>query len=254
MNREEEKGNVINLSSAQRANLVEMFEKCIEGYHFVNDEPLKETMWEEINAQILIHSNCIVNSQSGGSHKSGSDIECSLGRFSNKTTQYEKNKPMFKISSYRLSTYCSDKEPGDIQTILQGIHDKKNFDYYSILVRREIEGGKMQYDWYLIPAEYGPFSPNNYIWKPMIGQRGKKKDVVVGWETNEYEGSSMSITFSMSSQLWLDIHVNESLKKCIIASTVVNLGKVCDYVDIYNMFTPPQGQGQEQDLVKDVVE
>ncbi len=231
----------LKLSESLRASLASYFEKCVCGYHYINDEPLKETSWEEVNALIFSHSQCDVTSQSGGSHKSGSDITCSLGRFSNKTTQYEKNKPMFKISSYRLSTYCSDKEPGTIETILQGINDKKNFDYYSILVRKQLEEKKMHNDWYIIHANYGPFHPNNYTWKPMLGQRGKKKDAVIGWETDVYEGSCMSITFSMSSQLWLDIMVTEELKKFIVASCVVDIGKLCDYVDLYNMFSHPQG-------------
>ena len=66
------------------------FAKCVNGYHLINDDPIKETPWEDINAIVLNASGCTVNTQSNGSHKPGADLHCTLGSFSNKSTQYEK--------------------------------------------------------------------------------------------------------------------------------------------------------------------
>lgn len=88
-----------------RASLGANFEKCVRGYHLINDDPIKETPWEDINAIVMNASGCPVNSQSNGSHKPGGDLSCSLGDFSNKSTQYDDLLlSSFKISSYRLTT------------------------------------------------------------------------------------------------------------------------------------------------------
>ena len=62
----------------------ENFTKCVRGYHLINNDPIKETPWEDINAIIMTASGLKVVSQSNGSHKSGGDISCSMGSFSNK--------------------------------------------------------------------------------------------------------------------------------------------------------------------------
>jgi hypothetical protein len=111
----------------------------VKGYHLINDDPIKETPWEDINAIILNASNCNVISQSKGSHKPSGDLSCSLGDFSNKSTQYEAENSAFKISSYRLTKVCSDKTPGKIEDIIAEINSRKNFAFYSIIVREETE-------------------------------------------------------------------------------------------------------------------
>lgn len=35
------------------------FEKCARGYHLINDDPIKETPWDDINAQVLNSSGII---------------------------------------------------------------------------------------------------------------------------------------------------------------------------------------------------
>jgi len=209
------------------------FGKCVMGYHFINDDPIKETPWENINSQILVESGCSIVSTSSGSHISGSDIHCSIGAFSNKSTQYECNETQFKISSYRLTTVCTDKEPGIIETIIEEIDRRKNFDYYSIIVRN-CEESTIKYDWYLIPADYPSFNPRTYSWKHKIGKIGKNKGLITGWETNIVGGSSMSITFSMSSQLWLNIRITDDMKKFIMGSVTITKGKKLNYINIYD--------------------
>lgn len=222
-----------SLSEESLKNLSANFTKCVKGYHLINDDPIKETPWEDINAQVLTASGCIINSQSNGSHKPGADLSCSLGDLSNKSTQYETGNKSFKLSSYRLTTVCSDKTPGKIEDIIAEINSRKNFKFYSIIVRYE-KDNEIQYDWYLIPSDYPQFNPSSYKWIPKVGKQGKNKGSTTGWETDTIGGSSMSITFSMSSQLWLDIVITEEMKKFIIASCKVNKGRKLNYIQLYD--------------------
>jgi hypothetical protein len=43
----------------------------------------------------------------------------------------------------------------------------------------------------------------------------------------------MSITFSMSSQLWIDIAITEEMKQFIIGSARVQRGKKYNYIQLY---------------------
>jgi|UniRef100_A0A6C0LB35 hypothetical protein len=223
----------LEFSVEMRAQMLENFVKCVKGYHFINDDPIKETPWEDINAQILIASGCSVTKQSNGSHKPGADLSCSIGDLSNKSTQYDKDNKSFKVSSYRLTTVCSDKTPGNIQDITAEINRRKNFKYYSIIVREETDSG-FRYDWYLFPSDYPEFNPSSYTWTPKLGKISKNKGVTTGWETNTLNGSSMSISFSMSSQLWMDIVVTEEMKKFIIASCNVIKGRKLNYIQLFD--------------------
>lgn len=207
------------------------FMKCVKGYHLINDDPIKETPWEDINAIILNASGCAVKEQSNGSHKPGCDLTCSLGSFSNKSTQYDNNS--FKISSYRLTVVCSNKSPGNIEEIVAEINRRKNFNYYSIIVRED-KVNQILYDWYLIPSDFSVLDPSSYSWRPKLGKIGKNKGEITGWETNVMNGSSMSITFSMSSQLWLNVHITDELKKFIVGSCLVDKGRKQNYIELYD--------------------
>lgn len=222
----------ITISDEIRVRLGENFAKCVKGYHLVNDDPIKETPWEDINAIILKASGCIVKSQSNGSHKSGGDLSCSLGDFSNKSTQYEAKKNSFKLSSYRLTTVCSDKTPGKIEEIIAEIENRKNFAFYSIIVREDTLT-QILYDWYLIPSDFPAMDSASYKWHPKLGKTGKNKGAITGWETNTLNDSSMSITFSMSSQLWIHVNVTEELKKYVIGSCHVNRDRKYNYIQLY---------------------
>jgi hypothetical protein len=225
--------SIYALSPERRMALSDNFTKCVTGYHYINDDPIKETPWENINSDVLSESGFGVNSQSNGSHKPGADLSCSLGAFSNKSTQYEPDNKSFKISSYRLTGVCSDKTPGSITEIIAEIERRKNFDFYSIIARHE-KATEITYDWWLIPSDYPQFNPSAYTWTPKVGKQGKNKGSITGWETNSIDGSRMSITFSMSSQLWLDIVITDEMKQFVIASRTANKGRKLNYIQLYN--------------------
>jgi hypothetical protein len=216
------------------ASLAENFTKCVQGYHLINDDPIKEARWEDINAIILNASGCSVSSQSDGSHRSGADLNCSLGSFSNKSTQLKKGNNIYELSSYRLTTVCSDKDVGNIESIITEINKRKNFDYYSIIARNETKD-KIQYNWFLIPSDYPALNPASYNWYQQIGKKGKNKDDVIGWKTNPLDCSYMSITFSMSSQLWIHINITEDMKKYIVGSCIVNRKRKYNYIELYDL-------------------
>lgn len=204
------------------------FAKCIRGYHLVNDKPIKESVWEDINAIVLKASGIQVTSESNGSHKPGGDIVCALGGLSNKSAVYTKNK--IKISSYRLTTVCSNKSPGDINQIVAEINKRKNFDYYSIIVRDETPG-HIKYDWMMIPSDHDAFNPVLYKWSQTIN----KKNEVTGWFTDKINGSSMCINFSMSSQLWITVEITDELKKFITGTCQVAREKKYDYITLSDL-------------------
>jgi hypothetical protein len=223
-----EKTDALILSDEMRTSLLDHFKKCVQGYHLIHDDPIKESRWEDVNAIILEASGCSVYSQSNGSHQSGADLSCSLGEFSNKSTQYDK--PSYiKISSYRLTTVCSNKMHGEIETIIKEINRRKNFTFYSILVRKE-NASNILYDWYLIPSNHPVLDPSTYEWKLKSGKTG-----ITGWETNKINGSSMSINFSMSSQLWIGVHMTEDMKKYILGSVTVARGRKYNYISLYEL-------------------
>lgn len=210
------------------------FKKCVNGYHLVNTSCINETIWEDINEIIFSTVGIEIYSKSDGSHLPGMDINSSIGGLSNKSAKYSKNKQYIDISSYRLTTVCSDKNHGTPSEIIEEINKRKNFDYYSIIIRDESQKEKniISYDWLMIPSNYIVLDPSSYIWEPTIGQKGKKKDIQVGWKTNVINGCRMSITFSMSSQLWIHIDMTDDVKKFIVATTsVINKPKY-NYIEL----------------------
>ncbi len=204
--------------------LIQNFKKCVENYHLINSSPINETIWEDINSLIFSHSNIEIYTKSNGGHSSGMDINCSLGKISNKSAKYTKNKQTFSISSYRL-TRCHT-----LDEILTEIDKRKNFDYYSFIVREEQETS-LSYDWFLIPSSCDIFNPRIYTWKPLIGKKNCTKDKQLGWETNEINGCKMCIRYSMSSQLWIYIET-KNLLNYIIANCVVNKEPKYNYLSI----------------------
>lgn len=212
------------------------FKKCVNGFHLINSCNINEKIWEDLNSLIFIKSGIEVTSKSDGSHLSGMDIQCSLGGISNKSAKYSLHRRSFDISSYRLTTICNSKSVGNIDEIVEEINQRKNFGYYSIIAREEMEG-RTHYDWLFIPSSYYLLDPSSYEWTPMIGQKRKNKDLQIGWNTNEINGCKMSITFSMSSQLWIHLKMTEELRQFIVSSSEVSTQPKYNYIDLLDKLT-----------------
>ena len=222
----------VNIGEDVRKKLETNFTKAVLGYHIVNIRPIKESVWEEVNATVLNRSGCEVTSNSHGSHKSGMDLMCSLGGLSNKSVKYKGNTKSISMSSYRLTTVCSYKEHGDISGIIAEINSRKNFDMYSVIARKETKT-ELCYDWYLLPNDLHALNPASYNWRPRFGKTRNTKEKITGWETDVVNGSSMSITFSMSSQLWVNLTITDEMNKYKMGSCKVKRGKTIDYIELY---------------------
>lgn len=224
---------------------IDLYFRCIiEVFHvFHGDSPIKESMWENVNEEIFKRLGMKVKDTSKGSHKSGKDMNVNGYSISNKSGLYKnKSNDNFSISSYRMAgvKYSNDD---DIKPFIDEINKRKNFDYYSIIVRREIiekvgaleVGKKMLYDWYLIPSDCCGFDPNLHKWSKNIGKSGKLKDKCNGWKTEKTkDGKYMDIKISTAYQLWF--HVNkDSMKKYIVSSTIVNITEESGYFNMYKM-------------------
>jgi hypothetical protein len=197
----------------------------IIGYHIINDEPIKESSWEEINRNI-VKKYINTSEHANGSHKSGKDCKFNEWGISNKSCKKKKNK--IDISSYRLTTVCNVKDCGDINKIIDEINKRDDtFHYYSILVREE-KNDNINYEWYIIPKDYYIFNPSINDWYPTFD----KKNI-----QNKWKSDYMDITFSMSSQLWFHFDIRY-IKQFLITSVLVNkkiLHKM-SYTDIYKIY------------------
>lgn len=203
------------------------FEEEISGYHLINDNPIKESLWEEINCNI-VSDTCKVDYSGNSNHKSGIDTQFNNYKISNKTAKVLKNGKI-SISSYRLTSVCSDKNIGNSQDIINEIKNRdNNFDYYSILLRKEEKDTKyITYIWCMIPKSLNIFNMDAKNLEIKYGKNKKK----VGWKSKYYD-----ITFSMSSQLWFHFHIDDITKFIINQKTINNNRKKLRYSDIYELF------------------
>jgi hypothetical protein len=188
-------------------------EYTIKGFHMVNDNYIKESVWEHVFLQFF---NGITNNikYDSGSHKPGSDCIIDNISYSNKTTIIKKNNTI-NISSYRLSS-CNNN-------ILKMIHEidvvKKNFDFYSLLARVQ-HLDYITYKYYKIPSDF--FTANNFTWEETKTQ----------WKTNKLNGINLNIRKSMSFQLWINVDC-DSIKDYMIHSVDVKKNEKIFYKDLY---------------------
>ena len=79
------------------------------------------------------------------------------------------------------------------------------------------------------------FNPAFYKWGYKLGKKEKNMGDIIGWETDVLNGSSMSITFRMSSQLWVILSLSEEVRRFIVGSCNVDIGRKCDYIQLYRI-------------------
>lgn len=219
----------------KNSNLIKTnFYKEIHGFHLISNNPIKESIWESINCNI-VKNTCKISDTANGDHKSGIDNKFDNHGISNKTTLIDK-KGNINISSYRLTTVCSNKNPGDKQTIIDEINKRDNsFSYYSILLRKETKD-IITYYWALIPKEFNIFNLDINKMKPKIGKIGINKGNLVGWEF-----PNAKIEFNMSSQLWFSFSLNDINEYIICSTSIKKSTHILSYSDIYNIININRG-------------
>lgn len=204
------------------------FNKVIRGYHMINKTPIKESVWEEINCDI-VSDVCNITDEANGNHMSGKDNRFDNINISNKSAKTDGTN--ISISSYRLTSVCSDKLHGTEQDIIDEIEKRdKSFDYYSILTRNEKQNSVIEYKWYVIPKDYYLFKVDKLT--PKLGKIGKKKDEIVGWQSKYCD-----ITFSMSSQLWYKFNIRDIEKYEVCSTEIENSKTKLNYSTIYDSFS-----------------
>lgn len=202
------------------------FTSVLKGYHMLNKTPIAGAVWEELNCDI-VSDVCTISDEANGNHLSGKDNRFDNFNISNKTSKTDKN-DIISISSYRLTSVCSDKSPGDEREIIQEIEKRdSSFEYYSILNCKR-DGEKLLYEWYMIPKDYYLFKMKTL--KHKIGQQGKKKGTIVGWSSDYCD-----ILFSMSSQLWYKFMVKDIKKYRICSVEIDNSKPKLSYSQIYSL-------------------
>jgi hypothetical protein len=127
-----------------------------------------------------------------GSHKKGSDISTDDEDFSVKSSKIEGGK--MKISSFRLTRFDNDL-PSMINFI---DNEGKNFDNYLVLSRNET-ADKISYSFYILPSTI--FTASSMQWVESFGKKGQP----TGWKTINNKNVKLSISKSMSDQLWIEI-------------------------------------------------
>ena len=204
------------------------FHAVITGYHMINQAPIKESVWEERNCDI-VQNVCLITDCANGNHASGKDNRFDKINYSNKSTKVDGNNS--SISSYRLTSVCNDANNGEPVEILKEIKKRdSSFDYYSILIRKEKDKKIIEYMWYIIPKDYYVF--NTYKLTPKIGKKGKKTNLVVGWESKYSD-----ITFSMSSQLWYKFNIKDIEKYKVCSTEIDNSKSKINYTQIFQSFS-----------------
>lgn len=173
--------------AALRKGLVAM--QCVFG----EDAAIKEAVWENILHRSALEAG-LESRWEAGSHTSGKDIWIDGHDYSCKTSKTTNDK--FCISSYRLTQHSADAE-----TFIHEVDEVRgNFDFYAVLVRREVPRAKSKkmatagYHILVIPKEV--FRIGALPW-----EKQAKRWVAKGGGP---DGAlfDASIESSMSSQLW----------------------------------------------------
>ena len=200
--------------------ITENFINEITGFHLIHNNPITESTWEYINTNI-IKSTYKLTYYANGQHLSGKDLTFNNWNISNKTCKCKNNN--ISVSSYRLTKVCDIKNYGISQNIINEINNRnKSFEYYSILLRKELNN-TITYYWCIVPEDYYIFNINKYN----LIYKYNKQNKVIGWQSKYY-----TIIFSMSSQLWFNFKFND-IKKYIVQSIDININnKLLTYADI----------------------
>lgn len=126
------------------------------------------------------------------------------------------------VSSYRMTT-CNTT-----QDFIQCIDtERANFAYYSVIARLETDK-TITYSVYFIPATLVKASDLQWT------EKYSKKHVVTGWITAELNGVQMSVTKSMSNQLWIKLQKEKFKGYRLIDNLVVKKEKQIDYASLFD--------------------
>lgn len=205
--------------------------KCIMGYQSVMqgpNVPIKESVWEFVLAQAAAKTNmkCV---WTPGSHAPGADITVDDITYSCKTSRVEPKQKVVMISSYRLTNVCKKQNCTSADIINELDDVRGNFDFYALLVRQSEKNKQdsnreyiKNYKVYNIPAS--DIKACTLAWSR--DSRGNWKG-----EGGEY---SMTITKTMSYQLWIKVSLSWILKYECLNIDIGDAVRPMNLADIYD--------------------
>lgn len=219
-----------NLQKTLRKDKVrKAFQEEIQGYHLMNEEPLKEARWEEINRNI-VSKYVKVSGGAFGNHASGIDNTFAGQGISNKTCKVYKES--VQVSSYCLSKVSNEMNPSCIKEVIKEIKKRdESFKYYSLLLRDE-QQEFINYSWYLVPKEYYVFNVEKFFWLPLMGRTQRTLGRQLGWYS-----PNARIMFSMGSKLWFNFEREEIAQFEIQSVKIMRETPILSYRCLYKLFS-----------------
>ena len=219
--------NKVDVFKSINKSINKSFNDCVRGFSLVNkDSEISKEIWETVNSHIFEHEGVEILKKANGSHESGVDLITNIGKFSNKTSKINK-KNLISISSYRLTAVSHD-----MGKTLDEIEKRNNsFDYVSLLARK-VEDDCIHYHWYVIPKTSHLFDERSFEWDPTYNKNNKQ----TGWRTKKKGKRYISITLSMSSQMWFHGISTSDLYPYLVDICVISKKKnVMSYIDVFNL-------------------
>jgi hypothetical protein len=213
----------------KRPKIKKAFQEEIMGYHLMNEEPLKEARWEEINRNI-VSKYIKVSGGAFGNHTSGIDNTFGGHGISNKTCKVYGE--TIQVSSYCLSKATNELTPNNIKDVITEIQKRdESFNYYSLLLRDE-QTQFINYSWYLVPKDYYVFNVEKFFWLPMMGRTKRTKGRQLGWQS-----PNARIIFSMGSKLWFNFEKEEIEQFEIQSVRIERETPILSYRCLYKLFS-----------------
>jgi hypothetical protein len=215
--------NIYTMEHFNNIELQARLGRMVKGYHLINNSPIKEAIWEGVLSSSLA-SVGIEHSWNTGSHNSGKDITFKDNKaVSCKSCKIQKGS--VDISSYRM-TKC--------KCINDFIHEidivRANFDAYAIIAREE-KKDSYTYSIYSIPSS--KVKAGNLQWSVKHNAKGN----ISKWYSNTVDGVSMTITPSMSNQLWIKLDMSIMKEYQIGHSIEVSNRPTLDYSALLDKFS-----------------
>lgn len=178
-------------------DVLNSFEDKIQEHHkLYPDIPIKAEYWESIASQSLNVSDWIVNN-----HNPNADFETKfqgLLKPSLKSGKMKKN--LLKFSSHRMSEFT---ELSDMIDFL----DNRDYDSYLFLSRKKNKSFTHHYLIGYMSSKKWKYS--ELTWTPIFGVRERTKGKQQGWKGEGLGGKlTVTISFKMSNQLWVEIDTN----------------------------------------------
>jgi hypothetical protein len=236
-------------SQSKQAKAKTLLKKAI---HYYDHEygSVKGEVFEQLLFEAATEAGLNVKDFTPGSHSPGADMTIQDEGLSLKTSIVTTTTDTVKISSYRLTSLFNDAfKPLDMLAqsalIVNRIDkDRNNFDYYMLLVRVTKRKATECYDVYKIPT--GFLKAGKLEWTPKC-TRSKKQNWAASSRDEPY---TMTITESMSSQLWIQVKLSAIKEFLFVTIPIKTVPKVQKW-SIHHRYKLMFGGGDDDEATEE---